>query len=106
MVAKQVLERRRAVLRDPPVEFQLGQVVQHKIWDFRGAVYGWDSRPTVDVSQWEGVKGSKAGADQPFYYLLPDEQDCIAAFGAPRSSRCTSVVVVAQIDLDRIKHAR
>jgi len=31
------------------------QVVRHKKFDYRGVIIGWDHRPTVDVSRWDGV---------------------------------------------------
>ena len=35
------------------IEFSLGQVVKHKIYGFRGLVLAWDSKPWMDVSNWD-----------------------------------------------------
>ena len=40
-----------------PVPFRLGTVVKHRRFHYRGVVAGWDARPAVDVSQWDGVQG-------------------------------------------------
>ena len=39
------------------VRFRIGQVVAHKRYGYRGVIYGWDPRPAVDVSRWDGVVG-------------------------------------------------
>ena len=82
------------------IQFSLGDVVRHKKFGFRGAVAGWDKRPVVDVQYWDGVVGLPSGPEQPFYHILPDTNDCITAFGAPRGSR-----YVAQENLETVPHA-
>ena len=52
---------------DPPVAFEVGQVVHHKLFDYKGVCVGWDMRPSADTSQWEGVKDSQFGTEQPYY---------------------------------------
>lgn len=52
---------------NPPVTFRVGQVVRHKLFNYRGVVTGWDIRPSVDTSQWDGVKDSLLGKEQPYY---------------------------------------
>jgi hemimethylated DNA binding protein len=56
-------------------------------YNYRGVVLGYDQRPIMDVSGWDGVVDLPSGEDQPFYHVLPDDNDCIEAFGAPRSWR-------------------
>ena len=51
----------------PPVTFTVGQVLRHKLFNYRGVCVGWDIRPSVDTSLWEGVKDSKLGTEQPYY---------------------------------------
>ena len=60
------------------------QVVRHSRYGYRGVIYGWDLRPTLDVARWDGVVGLPRAGDQPFYHLLPDAHDSAAAFGSPR----------------------
>ena len=38
-----------------------------KKFGFRCVVFGWEERPHLDVSHWDGVVGLPSGADQPFY---------------------------------------
>lgn len=59
-----ILERRKSfeqAITDndgiSPVPFTVGQVVMHKKFKYRGVVYGWDVRPVIDVSKWDGVQG-------------------------------------------------
>jgi hemimethylated DNA binding protein len=47
-------------------------VLRHRKFGFRAAVFGWERRPQLDVSQWDGVKGLPSGAQQPFYRMVPD----------------------------------
>jgi len=82
-----LLERRSEHVDRDGVDFKLGEVLRHDQFGFRGVVVGWDTRPTIDVANWEAVVDLPSGADQPFYYILPDLQDSIEAFGSPRGSR-------------------
>lgn len=63
------------------IRFVVGEVLRHKKFGYRGVVIGWDRRPQVDVSDWEGVVGLPSGIKQPFYRVLPDMSDCDEFFG-------------------------
>jgi heat shock protein HspQ len=52
---------------EPPILFRVGQIVRHRLFNYRGVVAGWDVRPSVDTSQWDGVKDSLLGREQPYY---------------------------------------
>ena len=67
------------------VTFHVGQVLRHRKYGFRAAVFGWDERPHVDVSQWDGVVGLPSGAEQPFYRMVPDHSDCVSLLGGTRA---------------------
>ena len=69
------------------IEFSLGQVVKHKIYGFRGLVLAWDSKPRMDVSNWDGLAHIDRPQEKPFYHIYPDVNDCISAFGGPRRFR-------------------
>lgn len=73
------------------IEFSLGDVVKHKVYGFRGVVSAWDTKPRMDVSNWDGLKEVQNPNEKPFYHLYPDVNDCIAAFGSPRHYRVSSV---------------
>ncbi|KAL7519912.1 hypothetical protein ACHAWX_004666 [Stephanocyclus meneghinianus] len=71
----------------PKIQFSLGQIVRHKLYDYRGVIIAWDPKPHVDVSNWDGLQHVENPQNQPFYHIRPDENDCIRAFGGPRSFR-------------------
>lgn len=83
-----LVERRTANADRRGIAFQIGQVLRHRKYGFRGVVVGWDRRPQVDVSGWDGVQGLPSGPDQPFYRVLPDMGDCVELLGGPRGVRC------------------
>eukprot|EP01039_Chlorochromonas_danica_P003796 gene3796-4146_t len=70
----------------PAIEFEVGQVVQHRLFGFRGVIVGYDLRPTRDTSSWEGVVGLTLGQEQPFYRVVPDERD-IRGWLGPNAQR-------------------
>lgn len=55
--------------------FEVGQVVRHKKLHYRGVISGFDQRPLVDATKWDGVKDSPLGVNQPFYRVIPDQGD-------------------------------
>jgi len=69
------------------LKFGLGDVVYHKGFGFRGVVKAFDYRPTIDVSRWDGVQHIENPLEKPFYHVMPDLQDCLEVFGAPRGMR-------------------
>jgi hemimethylated DNA binding protein len=69
------------------IRFSLGEVVQHKKYGFRGVIVAWDPKPAVDVSRWDGLGDIENAADLPFYHVVPDQGDCIEAFGGERPFR-------------------
>eukprot|EP00804_Cyclotella_cryptica_P027490 CCRYP_007465-RB/>CCRYP_007465-RB protein AED:0.01 eAED:0.01 QI:1883/1/1/1/1/1/3/591/596 len=71
----------------PNIKFSLGQIVRHKLYDYRGVIIAWDPKPHVDVTNWDGLQHVDNPQNQPFYHIRPDENDCIRAFGGPRSFR-------------------
>ena len=85
-----LVERRTANADRRGIAFQIGQVLRHRKYGFRGVVVGWDRRPQVDVSGWDGVQGLPSGPEQPFYRALPDMGDCVELLGGPRGVRCVA----------------
>lgn len=80
------------------VKYSIGQVFRHKTFGFRAVVYGWTHRPQVDVSRWDGVLGLPSGVEQPFYFMMPDQDDCIEFLGAPRGARYVAEENLEAID--------
>ena len=71
----------------------LHQVLRHRKFGFRAVVFGWDARPQIDVSQWDGVVGLPSGPSQPFYRMVPDDGDCYSLLGGPRGVRYVAQVI-------------
>ena len=67
-------------------KFKPGQVVKHKLYNFRGVVQSRDARPRFNVSNWDGLKEIES-LEQPFYVVIPDEDDCKREFGSVRQWR-------------------
>eukprot|EP00602_Paraphysomonas_sp_CaronLab_P009394 CAMPEP_0185037784 /NCGR_PEP_ID=MMETSP1103-20130426/32644_1 /TAXON_ID=36769 /ORGANISM="Paraphysomonas bandaiensis, Strain Caron Lab Isolate" /LENGTH=592 /DNA_ID=CAMNT_0027575915 /DNA_START=479 /DNA_END=2257 /DNA_ORIENTATION=- len=65
----------------PAVKFRVGQVLRHKKFGYRGVCTGWDVRPSIDTSRWEGVRDLELGKEQPFYRVLPDVGDVAEFLG-------------------------
>ena len=74
-----ILERNRLPPRPPAfrpqVQFRVGDVVQHRLFHYRGVVVGWDRRPVMDVAGWNGVRATPSGPNQPFFSVIPDRGD-------------------------------
>lgn len=69
------------------IHFAVGDVVKHTEYGFRGVIVAIDPEPTVDVSRWDGLQHIKNPEMYPFYHIIPDQGDCIQAFGGERPSR-------------------
>lgn len=80
-------QRRIALAAKDKLRFKVGDVVQHKKYGFRGVIMAWDPIPTVDVTRWDGLRGIENPNELPFYQVIPDQGDCIEAFGGERPWR-------------------
>ena len=86
----------------PAVRFRVGTLVRHKKFGYRGVVAGFDLRPLLDVSGWEGVVGLPSGGEQPFYRIVPDEGDVERFLG---SSSFRASYYCAQENLEPLEAA-
>lgn len=80
-------QKRKSSECERPVKFSLGEVVKHTKYGFRGVIVAWDPEPSIDVSRWDGLRHIKNPEQYPFYHIIPDQNDCIQAFGGERPSR-------------------
>lgn len=99
-VGELLWQRRRSTLNTKENKFGLGEIVTHKVYGFRGVIVAWDPEPMMDVSMWDGLRHIDNPQDYPFYHIIPDQNDCIEAFGAGRPSRyvCEENLVVCPPD--------
>lgn len=80
-------QRRKHMESASNIRFAVGDVVKHKEFGFRGVIVAVDPEPSVDVSRWDGLRHIKNPETYPFYHIIPDQGDCIKAFGGERPSR-------------------
>jgi hemimethylated DNA binding protein len=69
------------------VKYNLGEVVQHKKYGFRGVVVAWDVEPAYEVTHWDGLQHIDNPEQYPFYHVIPDPRDVLVAFGGERPWR-------------------
>ena len=53
------------------VRFSIGDVVQHKLFDYRGVVVGVDPQFEGTDEWYESVARSRPPKDRPWYHVLP-----------------------------------
>jgi len=82
-----LLHRESSKQAAPRLKFDIGDVIYHKGFGFRGVVVAFDEKPTIDVSRWDGLVDIENPLEKPFYHVLPDQQDCINVFGEERGMR-------------------
>jgi len=79
--------RQLSVENKDRIRFSLGEIVQHQKYGFRGVIVAWDPKAAVDVTHWDGLADIDNASDLPFYHIVPDQNDCIEAFGGVRPFR-------------------
>jgi hemimethylated DNA binding protein len=82
-----MFQRRIAKEHTGKLRFAIGDIVRHKLFDFRGVVVAWDPTPTIDVTRWDGLGHVKNPMELPFYHVIPDQGDCVEVFGGERPVR-------------------
>jgi heat shock protein HspQ len=56
-------------------KFQIGQVVRHRIYPFRGVIYDVDPTFSNTEEWWEAIPEEvRPRKDQPFYHLLAENE--------------------------------
>lgn len=58
---------------DPKARFAVGQLVHHRLFDYRGVVVDADARFAGSDEWYEQVARSRPPKDQPWYHVLPDD---------------------------------
>jgi hemimethylated DNA binding protein len=82
-----LFQRQTSVEHVGKLRFAIGDIVHHKFFDFRGVVVAWDPKPSIDVSRWDGLGHIDNPNEIPFYHVIPDQRDCVEAFGGERPMR-------------------
>lgn len=84
-----------------PLKQSAVQVFRHKKYKYHGVVCGWDRTCARDV-QWATSLG--VSPEQPFFEVLPDEDECQRLFGATRISKYVAQENVELVPSRRILH--
>jgi heat shock protein HspQ len=53
-------------------QFRIGQIVQHKLFDYRGVIFEIDGEFSLTDEWYEEVARSRPPKDQPWYHVLVD----------------------------------
>ncbi len=57
-------------------KFQIGQVVRHRVYPFRGVIFDVDPTFNNTDEWWEAIPAEiRPVKDQPFYHLLAENED-------------------------------
>jgi hemimethylated DNA binding protein len=83
------------------VAFGVGTVFIHKKFGYKGVIYGWSRRCERDE---EWARTMNVSADQPFYFVLPDEADCQRIFGSIRITKYVAQENIEPIAGTRVLH--
>ena len=69
-------------MSEKSAKFQLGQVVRHKMFSFRGVIFDVDPEFANSEAWWESIpEDVRPSKNQPFYHLLAEnEQSSYVAY--------------------------
>ena len=73
-------------------KYQLGQVVKHRLFSFRGVVFDIDPEFANTEEWWESIPAEiRPHKDQPFYHLFAENEESeYIAFFVTRHLRCAA----------------
>ena len=64
------------MLKQRDAKFQIGQVVRHRVFPFRGVVFDVDPEYANTEEWWNAIPAEiRPSKDQPFYHLLAENAD-------------------------------
>lgn len=101
-VVEHMLAVRREKMDRTGIEYGVGQVFRHKVYGYKGVIYGFDRRCERDA-EWIAQMGVK-DAEVPFYFALPDEFDCQRLFGGVRLTKYVSQDNIDPLEDGRVVH--
>ena len=62
-------------MTDRMAKFQIGQVVKHRLYPFRGVIFDVDPEFSNSDEWWESIpENVRPSKDQPFYHLLAENE--------------------------------
>lgn len=64
------------MLKQRDAKFQIGQVVRHRVFPFRGVVFDVDPEYANTEEWWNAIPAEvRPSKDQPFYHLLAENEE-------------------------------
>ena len=64
------------MIKTRTAKFQIGQIVRHRIFSFRGVVFDIDPEFSNTEEWWLSIpEATRPSKDQPFYHLLAENSD-------------------------------
>jgi heat shock protein HspQ len=67
---------RQAMIKARTAKFQIGQIVRHRIFSFRGVIFDIDPEFNNTEEWWLSIpEEMRPHKDQPFYHLLAENSD-------------------------------
>ncbi len=71
-----ILVYRRIMIKTRTAKFQIGQIVRHRLFSFRGVVFDIDPEFANTEEWWLSIpEEMRPHKDQPFYHLLAENSD-------------------------------
>jgi len=71
-----ILVYRRAMIKARTAKFQIGQIVRHRLYSFRGVVFDIDPEFNNTEEWWLAIPEEvRPNKDQPFYHLLAENAE-------------------------------
>jgi len=71
-----ILVYRRCMIKTRTAKFQIGQVVRHRIFSFRGVIFDIDPEFSNTEEWWLSIpEEARPNKDQPFYHLLAENAE-------------------------------
>src|SRR6201984_1139323 len=71
-----VMGYRRHMIKTRTAKFQIGQIVRHRIFSFRGVIFDIDPEFNNTEEWWLSIpEAVRPHKDQPFYHLLAENSD-------------------------------
>ena len=55
--------------------FSIGQIIHHKLFDYRGVIFGVDPEMMLSDEWYEQVARSRPPKDEPWYQVMPDNAE-------------------------------
>ncbi|WP_275791099.1 heat shock protein HspQ [Pararhizobium gei] len=63
-------------MKQRDAKFQIGQVVRHRVFPFRGVIFDVDPEYANTEEWWAAIPADvRPSKDQPFYHLLAENED-------------------------------